>query len=357
MNVASAVLPSCHRHTTVPASPLQPDMNPSAQATCLSASRRQGPVRQFVARLHACRLSLPPCPSSIIRLPSCLLIAGIIASSPSYSARSVVEENSLRSMSRCPSQIVVRVYPNGFPREGSDGVDFHAPYLVVFMMWLVETLSDLQRTVLRNMRLPECTPVIRMAYRFLAMLPDRSCHYKVFWLINDKRVRATFTSHGRILSDQVMDLYVQILHGTHGAGTSNLEPEVQAPMTANPVDVEPPHMHTGETESHGEDPSDSDGGSSGFGDYDFVGNTPVGTRILLPAPLPIVDLLTIDSHLHTLDLDAMEEDRLTDIGGGDDDYNLDGGWSYESDTGFALGASRTTASGGQQSTRCWNPTV
>ncbi|MED6212801.1 hypothetical protein PIB30_087014 [Stylosanthes scabra] len=107
MKVASAVLPSCDRHTTILASPLQPDTNPSAQATYLSASCCQGPVRQFVARLHACRPSLPPCPSSIVRLPSCLLVAGIVASSPSYSARSVVEENSLRNMSRCPSQIVV----------------------------------------------------------------------------------------------------------------------------------------------------------------------------------------------------------------------------------------------------------
>ncbi|MED6121898.1 hypothetical protein PIB30_034529, partial [Stylosanthes scabra] len=121
------------------------------------------------------------------------------------------------------------------------------------------------------------------------------------------------------------------------------EPEVQAPMTADLVDVEPPHVHAGETESDGKDPGDSDGGSSGFGDDDFVGNTLVGTRFLLPAPLPVSDLPTVDSHFHMLDLDAMKADRLTDIGDGSDNYNLDGGLSYELGTDFALGRQFTWA--------------
>ncbi|MED6132592.1 hypothetical protein PIB30_020419 [Stylosanthes scabra] len=146
-------------------------------------------------------------------------------------------------MSRRSSQIVVRVYPNGFPREGPDGVEFHALDPVVFMIRSVETLIDLQKTVLRNMRLPERTLIIRMSYIFFVVLPDRSCCYRVFWLINGKHVRAMFASHGRILSDQVMDLYVQISDSqtpTPSAGTSNSKPEVQAPMIADPVDVEPP---------------------------------------------------------------------------------------------------------------------
>ncbi|MED6160596.1 hypothetical protein PIB30_052909 [Stylosanthes scabra] len=231
-------------------------------------------------------------------------------------------------MSRRFSQIVVRVYPNGVPRERPDAVEFHSSDLVVFLMWLVETLSDLQKTVLRNMRLPEHTPMILMAYRFLAVLHDRSCPYRVSWLTNDEHVRAMFASHGRILADQVMDLYVHILDtriATPGEGPYYPKPEVQTPMTVDPVDVEPPHVHTGETEFDGEDLGDSDGGSSGSGDDEFVGNTSIGTRFLLPALLPVPDLSTVDSHFHTLDLDAMEEDQLIDIGGGSDDYNLDGG--------------------------------
>ncbi|MED6217433.1 hypothetical protein PIB30_017680 [Stylosanthes scabra] len=147
------------------------------------------------------------------------------------------------------SQIVVRVYPNGVPREGPDGVEFHSPDPFGFIMWPI----------------------------------------------------------------------------TLGASTSNPEPEVHAPMTADPVDVVLPHEYTGETESDGEDSGDSDSVSSGSGDNEFVGTTPVGTRFLLPAPLLVPTLSTVDSHFHTLDLDAMEEDRLTDIGGGGDDYNLDRG--------------------------------
>ncbi|MED6148343.1 hypothetical protein PIB30_052362 [Stylosanthes scabra] len=44
-------------------------------------------------------------------------------------------------MSRRTSQI--RLYPNSFPREGPDGVEFHSPDPVVFMMWPMESLGDL----------------------------------------------------------------------------------------------------------------------------------------------------------------------------------------------------------------------
>ncbi|MED6113697.1 hypothetical protein PIB30_073200 [Stylosanthes scabra] len=104
-------------------------------------------------------------------------------------------------MSRRFSQIVVWVYPNVVPREGPDSVEFHCPDPVVFMMWPVEALSDMKKTILKYIRLSERKPVIIMAYRFLAMLPDRSCHYRVFWLINDEHVRAMFACHGRIMAD------------------------------------------------------------------------------------------------------------------------------------------------------------
>ncbi|MED6139938.1 hypothetical protein PIB30_088529, partial [Stylosanthes scabra] len=123
-----------------------------------------------------------------------------------------------------------------------------------------------------------------------------------------------------------MDQYVQILDtwtATPGAGTSNPKHEVQTPMTADPVDIVPAYEHTGETESDVEDPGDSNGGSSGLTDDEFVGSTPFGTRFLLPTPLPIPALSTMDNHFRTLDLDAMEKDLLSDIGGGGDNYNLD----------------------------------
>ncbi|MED6127286.1 hypothetical protein PIB30_086674 [Stylosanthes scabra] len=53
-------------------------------------------------------------------------------------------------MARHLSEIVVRVYSNGVPREGPDEVEFHSSDQVVCMMWHVETLSDLQETVLTS---------------------------------------------------------------------------------------------------------------------------------------------------------------------------------------------------------------
>ncbi|MED6167524.1 hypothetical protein PIB30_003496 [Stylosanthes scabra] len=223
---------------------------------------------------------------------------------------------------------MVRVYLHVVSRVGPNGVEFHAPGPVVLMMWPVETLSDLKKTVLRNMRLPKRTLIIRVTYRFFVLLPDISCRYKVFWLSNDKHVQAMFARHGRILADQLMDLCVQILDtwtAMPGSGPSNPAPKVEAPMTANSLDVVPPDEHIGETKSVGEDPGDTEGGRSGSGNNEFVSTTPVGTRFLLLAPLPVPDLSTVDSNYHTLDLDAMEDDRMTDTGGGGDNYNLDGG--------------------------------
>ncbi|MED6181274.1 hypothetical protein PIB30_017846 [Stylosanthes scabra] len=157
--------------------------------------------------------------------------------------------------------------PNGVLREGPDGMEFHSLDPVVFMMWPAETLSDMQKTFLRNMRLSERTPVIRMTYRFLAALPDKSCRYRIL----DTRTAMP------------------------GVGPSNSKPEVQAPMTADPIDVVPPDEHTEETESDGDDPADSDGGSSGSCVDAFVGITPVSTRFLVLAPLPVPDLSTVDS--------------------------------------------------------------
>ncbi|MED6147699.1 hypothetical protein PIB30_046232 [Stylosanthes scabra] len=214
-------------------------------------------------------------------------------------------------MSRSFSQIVVKVYLNGVRRESTDDVEFHSLDLVVFMMWPVETLSELQKTVQKNMRLSEHTPMIQMAYKFFAVLPERSCRYRVFWLINDKHVRVMFASHGRILADQVMDLYVQILDtqiATPGAGPSNPELEVHGPITADLVDVVPLDEHIREIESDGEDLGDSDGGSSGLDNND-----------------PDFRFVNRGQSIPDAGSRCNGGGSVADIGGGSDDYNLDEG--------------------------------
>ncbi|MED6120524.1 hypothetical protein PIB30_021530 [Stylosanthes scabra] len=121
------------------------------------------------------------------------------------------------------------------PRKGLDGVEFHPPNHV-FIIWPVKTLSYLKKIVLRNMRLPERILIIRMAYRFLIVLPDRSCRYRVFWLSNGEHVQGMFASHGRILPDQILNTRT----ATPGAGPSDPAPEVDVPMMTDLVDVVPP---------------------------------------------------------------------------------------------------------------------
>ncbi|MED6169178.1 hypothetical protein PIB30_019111 [Stylosanthes scabra] len=162
-------------------------------------------------------------------------------------------------MARRYSEIVVRVYPNGTSREGLDGVEFHYPNQVVFMMWLLKTLSDLQKTVLSNMRLPKQTPIIRMAYRFLVVMSDISCRYRMFWFNNDEHT------------------------ATPRAGLSEPAPKVNAPTATDPIDVVPPLKHTGEIESGEEDCSDTKGSSSGSGENEFVSAT---HSLFVTGPIP-----------------------------------------------------------------------
>ncbi|MED6209290.1 hypothetical protein PIB30_053249 [Stylosanthes scabra] len=177
------------------------------------------------------------------------------------------------------------------------------------------------------MRLPKQTPIIRMAYRFLAVLPNRSCRYRVFWLSNDEHVRSMFASHGRILTDKVIRLYVQILDTLttmDGAGSSDSGPAVYSPMTTNPVDMEFPRnipeslsLATRIRVTLRRAVPD-----------ELVLATPVGTQFLLPAPFPVPDISNLDSHFHTLDLDAINEEKLTDIWDEGYDYDLDGGVEF-----------------------------
>ncbi|MED6157214.1 hypothetical protein PIB30_021207 [Stylosanthes scabra] len=151
------------------------------------------------------------------------------------------------------------------------------------MMWPVEILNNLQKTVLRNLRLSERIPEIRMAYKYLVALLNRSCRY---------RILNTHTA-------------------TLGAGTSNPELKVQAPMTVDPIDVLLPHEHTGETEPDGEDPVPASDTTSGPGSVNPEQSIPyAGSR-------------------------CNGGGSLTEARG--DDYNLDeGGVELESDTDFAL---------------------
>ncbi|MED6195198.1 hypothetical protein PIB30_035810 [Stylosanthes scabra] len=190
-------------------------------------------------------------------------------------------------------KIFVTVYPNDTPREGSEMIDFHSSNQVVFLMWPVKTLENLKKPILMNMRLLELTPIIRIAYEFLAVLSDKSCRYRVFWPCNDEHVQTMFAGHERILSEQVIQLKFGFLR------------------RAQPLQVAPPPERTGEEfESDGDYVRETDGGNSTSSKNECVAETPVGKRFLLLALFPIPNISTMQNHFHMLRVDAMEDKQL-----------------------------------------------
>ncbi|MED6223814.1 hypothetical protein PIB30_077830 [Stylosanthes scabra] len=226
------------------------------------------------------------------------------------------------------SEIVVTVYPNGGPREGLDGVEFHSPDQVVFMMWLIENARGSEEDDTE-----EHAPTRANTHHYdglqISCCDARQVMLLQGFLAQQRRAfQAMFASHRRILSDQMMQLYIQLLETrttTPRLGASHSEPVGDPQMLADPVDDVPLEQIREECEFGEEDPGDTDGGSSGSSEDEFVSETPIGTWFLLPAPLPVLDISSMDSHFHTLNLDATEEEWLTYIGDGDDKYDLDSG--------------------------------
>ncbi|MED6136561.1 hypothetical protein PIB30_057128 [Stylosanthes scabra] len=143
------------------------------------------------------------------------------------------------------------------------------------MMWPVETPVDMKNTILRNKQLPERTPIIRIWRTNFLLCSRQVMPLRVFWLSNDEHVRAMFASHGRILLDQVMQLYVQLLEtqtATPGVGPSHSGPAGDTPMAADLVYIVSP-----------------------------------GNKLERSLSLK-------ESHFHMLHQIAIEEERLTDTG-------------------------------------------
>ncbi|MED6117007.1 hypothetical protein PIB30_105696, partial [Stylosanthes scabra] len=68
--------------------------------------------------------------------------------------------------------------------------------------------------------------------------------------------------------------------------------------------------HTKEDyEFGGEDAGETNWGSSRSSENEFVSEIPVGTWFILPTPLSVPDISTLDSHFNILHLDAMEEEE------------------------------------------------
>ncbi|RYQ90803.1 hypothetical protein Ahy_B09g096791 isoform A [Arachis hypogaea] len=142
-----------------------------------------------------------------------------------------------------------------------------------------------------------------------------------------------FDIHGRIISEQVMELSAEVGDvGDGGIGQSYFVQD-DPPLAPPPIHVASPvdGIDVDAEDSNKEYVTDSNesGSSEDDDDEEFVPETPVepSRRYLLPVPHPISALSLVPSHYHTLDMDVIQEKNpFSNMG--EDDYNLDGGLEF-----------------------------
>ncbi|MED6138442.1 hypothetical protein PIB30_074259 [Stylosanthes scabra] len=165
----------------------------------------------------------------------------------------------------------------------ADGIWFRSVSPVVFQMQPVNTLEELKCVILRNMGAAGAMSVRRVAYRLLNLFPPNQFKFKIFWVDSDAHIRAMFELHRRYGSREVMELLTE---------TETVNVDAAGPSSSS---------------------------------REFVPESQARQGFLLPAPSPIPDLSSVDSHFYTLNLDDMTEVQREGFGGGGEDYDLDGG--------------------------------
>ncbi|MED6168866.1 hypothetical protein PIB30_015700 [Stylosanthes scabra] len=217
--------------------------------------------------------------------------------------------------------VVVTLYPNGEMGRDRDGIWFRSPTPVVFQMYPVVTLEELKSVILRNMGLGavETSLVRRVAYRLLNVFPPDPFKFKIFWVDSDEHVRALFDLHRRYGTREVMVLLTEM----------QSMPKLERGIPCSPIQCpapEVPMLMDGNFEEDSEEEfvpniEESSGSSDGS---EFVPESQSRRGFLLPAPAPIPDLSSVNSHFHTLHLEDMDEEPMEGFGGGGDYYDVDG---------------------------------
>ncbi|MED6157313.1 hypothetical protein PIB30_022135 [Stylosanthes scabra] len=188
-----------------------------------------------------------------------------------------------------------------------DGIWFRFPTLVVFQMYHVVILEELKSVILLNMGFGAVgtSLVRRVAYRLLNVFPPGPFKFKIFWVDSDEHVRALFDLHRS--SNGVIPC-----SPIHCPG-----PEVPMPMDGNSgEDFDEEFMPDIEESSESSDGSE------------FVPESQSRRGFLLPAPAPIPDLSSVNSHFHALHLEDMDEEPMEGFDGGGDYYDVDGGEEF-----------------------------
>ncbi|MED6160215.1 hypothetical protein PIB30_049255 [Stylosanthes scabra] len=163
-------------------------------------------------------------------------------------------------------------------------------------MYPVVTLEELKSVILRNMGLGAVgtSLVRRVAYLLLNVFPPDPFKFKIFWVDSDEHVRALYDLQRRYGTRDVMELLTEMLS----------MPEVVG------------------------DSCSSNGERGKLKGSEFVPESQSRRGFLLPAPAPIPDLSSVNSHFHTLHLEDMDEESMEGFSGGGDYYDVDGGEEF-----------------------------
>ncbi|MED6212788.1 hypothetical protein PIB30_086878 [Stylosanthes scabra] len=201
--------------------------------------------------------------------------------------------------------IIGTLYPDGEMIRQEDGIGFVCPNPILCYIERVDTLDKLKNFILRTMGALGRKSVRRVAYRLLNILPPLEYKFKIFWLEGDVHVRAMFDLHRRYGPRQVMELLFETRDmirsevGPSCARAAPVGPIATAPLRIATPDVSVDMDSSSREGSDREYLGETDESSDSFDEADFVDETQVGQRFLLPAPAAIPDLASVSSHFHT----------------------------------------------------------
>ncbi|MED6214968.1 hypothetical protein PIB30_108573 [Stylosanthes scabra] len=188
----------------------------------------------------------------------------------------------------------------------SGGIWFRSPTPVVFQTQPVNTLDELNSVVLRHMGV----------------------------IGGDQHVRGMFELHRKYGPGQIMELLAETQTvSSEAGGSSSSAVGGTDVIPCSPIHVAAPEAAM-QLDGNCEEDSDEDfvgddGDTSESSDgSEFVPESQCRRDFILPAPAPIPDLSSVSSHFHTLYLDDMAEVPREGIGGGGDDYDVQGGLEF-----------------------------
>ncbi|MED6223822.1 hypothetical protein PIB30_077861, partial [Stylosanthes scabra] len=210
--------------------------------------------------------------------------------------------------------IVGTLYPDGEMIWQEDGIGFVCPNPILCYIERVGTLDELKNFILRTMGALGRKSVKRVAYKLLNILLLLQYKFKIFLIEVDVHVRAMFDLHRRYSPRQVMELLFEtqdMILSEAGPSCARAAPVghiAVAPLRIATPDVSVDMDSSSGEGSDGEYLGETDESSDSFDEADFVDETQVGQRFLLLAPAAILDLASVSSHFHMLNLDVMEEE-------------------------------------------------